>query len=382
MAEADAPLLSPAQRRLVGFALGFGAIVTIFALLALILIGLGRFIGEFSSVIWPIATAGILALILRPVVTIFQNRLKLGRLSAVILLYGLFVLLVAGVLFAFAPAIISQVIDFIAYLPKLWESSLKWGETHFPEWLAVARQHLENPAIKGALETVTQQAQDFVAQLAPSLKQAGASIFGFFGLIASLAIIPVYLFFFLLSGTDDPVKKLPEHLSFLNTDHREDVMFLLREFLGIIVAFFRGQILIGFIMGVLLALGFTLGGLRFGLALGLIVGLLNIVPYLGSILGLSVVIPLALLQEGGGLSLVGLCLGVFVAVQLIEGWLLTPRIMGQQTGLHPVAIIFAVFFWGHAFGGVLGMLLAVPLTAFFVTAWRLARHKYLRKPAT
>ncbi len=376
MAEADSPLLSPAQRRLVGFALAFGAIVAIFGLIGLVFAMLGRFVGEFSSVIWPIATAGILALILRPVVGVFQKHLKLRRLSAVILLYALFVLAVMGVLLAFAPAVISQIIDFIAYLPVLWQNTLKWGEQHFPEWLQIARRYLENPAIKGVLDTLAQQAQDLAAQFAPSLKQAGAGIFSFFGLVASLAIIPVYLFFFLLSGTDDPVKKLPEHLTFLKTEHRDDVLFLLREFLGIIVAFFRGQILIGLIMGVLLAIGFSVGGLRFGLALGLLVGLLNIVPYLGSILGLSVVIPLALLQQGGGLGLVAVCLGVFVAVQLIEGWLLTPRIMGQQTGLHPVAIIFAVFFWGHAFGGVLGMLLAVPLTAFFVTVWRLARKKY------
>ncbi|MDQ5979228.1 MAG: hypothetical protein QG602_2202 [Verrucomicrobiota bacterium] len=376
MAEADTSLFSPAQRKLVGFALAFGAIVAIFGLLGLVFVMLGRFLGEFASVIWPIATAGILALILRPVVGIFQKRLRLRRLSAVILLYALFVLAVTGVLLAFAPAVISQVIDFIAYLPVLWQNTLKWGEQHFPEWLQIARRYLDNPAIKGVLDTLTQQAQDLAAQFAPSIKQAGAGIFGFFGLVASLAIIPVYLFFFLLSGTNDPVKQLSGHLTFLKPAHRDDVLFLIREFLGIIVAFFRGQILIGLIMGALLAIGFSFGGLRFGLALGLLVGLLNIVPYLGSILGLSVVIPLALLQQGGGLSLVAVCLGVFVAVQLIEGWLLTPRIMGQQTGLHPVAIIFAVFFWGHAFGGVLGMLLAVPLTAFFVTAWRLARKKY------
>jgi predicted PurR-regulated permease PerM len=376
MADADPALLSPAQRRLVGFALSFAALVAVVGLIGLVFVGLGRFIGAFSSVIWPIATAAILALILRPVVTIFQRRLKLPRLSAVILLYGLFVLAVTGVLLAFAPAVISQVIDFVAYLPILWQNTLKWGEEHFPDWLAIARRHLENPAIKGALDTVAAQAQDFVAQLAPSLKQAGAGIFGFFGFVASLAIIPVYLFFFLLSGTEDPVKKLPEHLTFLKPEHRDDVVFLIREFLGIIVAFFRGQILIGLIMGALLTTGFSLGGLRFGLALGLLVGLLNIVPYLGSILGLSVVIPLALFQQGGGIGLVGICLAVFVGVQLIEGWLLTPRIMGRQTGLHPVAIIFAIFFWGHAFGGVLGMLLAVPLTAFFVTAWRLLRRKY------
>jgi predicted PurR-regulated permease PerM len=376
MADADPALLSPAQRRLVGFAMSFAALVAVVGLVGLVFVGLGRFIGAFSSVIWPIATAAILALILRPVVSIFQQRLKLPRLSAVILLYGLFVLAVTGVLLAFAPAVISQVIDFIAYLPVLWQNTLAWGEQHFPDWLAIARRHLENPAIKGALDTVAGQAQDFVAQLAPSLKQAGAGIFGFFGFVASVAIIPVYLFFFLLSGNDDPVKKLPEHLAFLKAEHRDDVLFLLREFIGIVVAFFRGQILIGLIMGALLATGFSLGGLKFGLALGLLVGLLNIVPYLGSILGLAVVIPLALFQQGGGIGLVGLCLAVFIAVQLIEGWLLTPRIMGHQTGLHPVAIIFAVFFWGQAFGGVLGMLLAVPLTAFFVTAWRLIRRKY------
>lgn len=373
---ADAtPLLSPTQRKLVGFALSFAAVVGIVFLFGLTFMGLGRFLDAFANVLWPIATAGILALILRPVVGMLHRR-GLRRITSVIVLYGLFLLVVAAVIFAFAPAVISQVVEFIAYLPTLWQNTLQWGEQHFPEWLAFARRHLENPEIQKVFASLTLQAQDLVAQIAPSLKQAGAGIFGLFGFVASLAIIPVYLFFFLLSGTDDPTRKLPEHLPFLNPEHRADVVFLVREFLGIIVAFFRGQILIGLIMGVLLALGFSVAGLRFGLALGIMVGLLNIVPYLGSILGLSVVLPLALLQPGGGMVLVAICIGVFIIVQAIEGWLLTPRIMGEQTGLHPVAIIFAVFFWGQAFGGVLGMLLAVPLTAFFVTAWRLIRRKY------
>lgn len=376
MASEDTPLLTPAQRKLVGFALGFTAVVGIFALAGFSLALAGRFISTFSGVIWPIATAGILALILRPVVTVLQARFRLPRLTAVILLYGLFVLAVAGVLFGFAPAVISQVIDFITYLPTLWQSAVSWGEKQFPEWLALSRGYLENPAIKSAIASLTTQAQDFVTHLAPTLRSAGAGIFGLFGLIASLAIIPVYLFFFLLSSVDDPTRRLPEHLTFLKPDQREDVLFLVREFIGIVAAFFRGQLLIGLIMGVLLALGFSMAGLKFGLALGLIIGLLNIVPYLGSILGLSVALPLALFQPHGGLGLMGGCLAIFIAVQLIEGWVLTPRIMGRQTGLHPVAIIFAVFFWGQAFGGVLGMLLAVPLTAFVVTAWRLVRRKY------
>lgn len=378
MSAPEAPLLTPAQRRLVGTALGFAAIVGIFALSIYTLRMIGAFVAEFSGVIWPIATAGILALILRPVVNLFERSLRGRRLAAVILLYGVVVLVAAGLILAVAPAVISQIVDFFAYLPTLWQKTLAWAESHFPEWLAVARRYLENPSVKAVADSLTQQFQDIIGHIAPTLKSAGAGLFGFFGLVASLAIIPVYLFFFLLSAETDPTRRLESNLPFLRAHHRDDVLFLIREFLSILVAFFRGQLVIGLIMGVLLAIGFSLAGLRFGLALGIIIGLLNIVPYLGSILGLSVALPLALLQpDGGGIGLVALVLAVFVAVQLVEGWFLTPRIMGSQTGLHPVAIIFAVFFWGKALGGILGMLLAVPLTAFFVTAWRLMRRKYL-----
>ena len=373
------PLLTPAQRKLVGFALGFAAICAVGWLIFVLLSGVARFISTFSSVIWPLAVAGIMALVMRPVVTIFEQRLKLKRPVAVLLLYAVFVLLIAGLLVTFLPALVSQIIEFIAYLPKLWEKIVAYGELHFPDWLSLVRPYLDNPTVKAALDGLAQQAQDLLGHLAPTLKSAGAGIFGLFGLVASLAVIPVYLFFFLLSN-NDPTKALPEHLPFLKKEYRDDVVFLIREFLGILVAFFRGQLLIGFIMGVLLATGFTIGGLKFGLAIGLLTGLLNIVPYLGSILGMSVALPLAFLQpDGGGLPLVGICVGVFVAVQAIEGWFLTPRIMGRQTGLHPVAIIVAVFFWGKALGGILGMMLAVPLTAFFVTAWRLVRRNYFSK---
>ena len=80
----------------------------------------------------------------------------------------------------------------------------------------------------------------------------------------------------------------------------------------------------------------------------------------------------------GGIFRLFLVLAVFSAVQAIEGYLLTPRIMGKRTGLHPALIIFAVFFWGVALGGILGMMLAIPLTAFAVVFWRLLKRKYIR----
>ena len=379
--EDASPLLTPPQRRIVGVAISFASLVAIAALAVFTVLMLGRFLAEFSLVIWPIATAGILALMLRPVVTWMVQRLRLRRLAAVIILYGIVLLGFAAVVFAVAPALVSQLIDFISFLPTLWQNTVTWAEQHFPEWIEMGRRHLENPTVRNIVESLSAQAQEFASQIVPTLRRAGAGLFGVFGVIAALAVIPVYLFFFLISGNEDPTRRLPKHLAFLRPSYREDLVFLVREFIGIVVAFFRGQLLIGLIMGVLLAIGFSIAGLKFGLALGIVVGLLNIIPYLGSILGLAVVLPLALLQPEGGFGLMVACIGVFAAVQLVESWLLTPRIMGDQTGLHPVAIIFAVFFWGPALGGVLGMLLAVPLTAFFVTAWRLLRRKYFNDRA-
>jgi predicted PurR-regulated permease PerM len=155
---------------------------------------------------------------------------------------------------------------------------------------------------------------------------------------------------------------------------------LARQFTDILLGYFRGQLLIGGILGVLLAAGFSLAGLKFGLLIGLFVGLLNVVPYLGTMLGLGVALPLAYFQADGGAGRLAAVAVVFLLAQLFEGYWLTPKIMGKTTGLHPMAIIFSIFFWGIALDGLLGMILAVPLTAFFVIFWRLLKVKYLRAP--
>jgi predicted PurR-regulated permease PerM len=127
----------------------------------------------------------------------------------------------------------------------------------------------------------------------------------------------------------------------------------------------------------LFAIGFTLVGLKFGFVLGLLLGFLNIIPYLGSLVGLGINLPLAYFQEGGGWGTVVAVLIVFAIVQVIEAYVLTPRIMGSRTGLHPMAIIVAIFFWGSALDGILGLILAIPITAFLVVFWRLVREKYV-----
>ncbi len=370
--------LNASQRRTVGFALTLAAVCGTGALIILSFIVLGRMVGFFSNVLWPLAVAGVLTLILRPVVDLLVRRLKLRRPAAVVFIYGVVALLLGGILFLLLPPLIDQLLDFITFLPTLWANGNLYIETHYPQWVSLIKRQLANPTVRQLADAGIAEARALLSHTLPSLRAAGGGLLGVGAFVAHVAIIPVYLFFFLLS-TGDPTRNLPNHLPFLKPELRSDLVFLVREFIGIVESFFRGQLLIGLIMGALLALGFTVVGLKFGLFIGLVVGVLNVVPYLGSIIGLAVTVPLAFLQPGGGWQLVGLVLLVKIIVQTIEGWVLTPKIMGARTGLHPVTIIVAIFFWGTAFDGILGMLLAIPLTAFFVTAWRLAKQKYFKK---
>ncbi len=374
-------LLSASQRRIAGFALTLLALLGSAALLIGALILLGRLVGYFSAVLWPLAAAGVLALVLRPVVEVFEKRLRLQRPAAVVLLFGLFLLMVAATFLLVAPPVIDQVLNFIAYAPTLWDDARNYAARHYPMWTQLLKQQMAHPTAQRMVHTLTDQLQGMVTRALPSLHEAAGGLFGLFAFATHVAIVPVYLFFFLLSRRD-PTRKLRGQLPFLSEDVRDDIIFLIREFIAIVESFFRGQMVIGLIMGVLLALGFTLIGLNFGLIIGLILGVLNIVPYLGTIVGVGVTLPLAFFQPDGGWKLVGLVLLVKVIVQCVESWILTPKIMGERTGLHPVAIIVAIFFWGTAFGGVVGMLLAIPLTAFFVTAWRLAKRKYFHAGPT
>jgi predicted PurR-regulated permease PerM len=190
--------------------------------------------------------------------------------------------------------------------------------------------------------------------------------------------MPVY-FVFLLRMPVPSKQGLESLLPFLKADTRADVVYLVNEFGGIMTAFFRGQLLISLIQGVLYAIGFKLIGLQYGVAIGMLMGLLNVVPYLGSLLGLSMALPTAFFQTDGGMPVLAMAGAVIVVVQCIEGYVLTPRIMGDRTGLHPMAIIFAMFFWGTALGGIMGMILAIPLTAFLVVFWRLAKARYIKE---
>ncbi len=269
-----------------------------------------------------------------------------------------------------------QLSDLVSRLPEWWAASVLWVKERAPRVVEFIEnnpylRHLR-ASMEGQQGTIVQGLEAF----GRGALSAGAGVISWVGALLSWVVTPVYFAFILLADTPGKFD-LENHLPFLKEETRKDVAYLFNQFVEIIVAFFRGQLIIAFLQGVLFAIGFSVVGLRYGAVIGLILGFLNIIPYLGSIVGLGTALPLAFFQPGGGIVTVVLVLVVFTIVQLIEGYVLTPKIMGERTGLHPMVIILAIFFWGAALNGITGMILAIPLTAFLVVFWRLAREKYV-----
>ncbi|CAA6677184.1 MULTISPECIES: AI-2E family transporter [unclassified Lentimonas] len=383
MSELPSYTLSPSQKRIIAAGATVLALVLLIATAFGLFVLLQQFIHTFKDVLLPLAIAAILATLLRPIITLAEKHTRLSKTQGIILLYLLVVLAIATTTALLLPIIFRQAADFIESAPTIRDNIFLFLQDKTPaawEWLHAKLGQSPDEYVQNIVATHSDTITAALKALPEKVGIIGGSIGGFigsmFGKVAAYAIIPVYLFF-ILNGERNIWNDLQKQLSFLPNERRDDIVFLCRQFSDILISFFRGQIIIGLLLGIVLAIGFAVVGLKFGIVLGIILGLLNIIPYLGTMLGIITVLPLAYFQDGGGLALIGLCTVVFIIGQLLTDYWFTPRIMGDKTGMGPMLIIFSIFFWGVALGGIMGMVLAIPLTAFFLVFWRLARERYL-----
>lgn len=368
--------LSEKQRQAVRAAVTIVAGFIILLAVAAILWTIGAFFARFSSVFLPVAVAAVLALVFRPMYEFLHERL---RMPAILSLIGVFLALlvpIVGFSWFFGALAVEQIAGLIEAAPETWRRVVGLVQERWPAVVNWYENSSFGQQVRSAVEgqegTLATGLQTGLDAALHGLARVARGI----GTVLTWAVLPVYFGFFLMVEPGRQID-IDQVLPFLKKETRENVHYLGREFVSIMVAFFRGQLIIAFLQGVLFAIGFTLVGLKYGLVLGLALGFLNIIPYLGSIVGLGVAIPLGFFQKDGGLWMIAAVLIVFTIVQMIEGYLLTPKVMGDRTGLHPMAIIIAVFFWGSALSGLAGMILAIPLTAFLVVFWRLAKEKYI-----
>jgi len=200
------------------------------------------------------------------------------------------------------------------------------------------------------------------------LSNSSGKILGFFGVLLGFAMVPIYLYYFLKES--DAIKRgWTDYVPLRASSFKDQVVDTLREVNGYLISFFRGQVLVAFIDGILVGIALTIFQLPYGLLIGVFMAFLGIIPYIGNIICL---IPACIIayfygaNEPFGLSQWGYVIGVlaiFIIVQQINSLVTAPKIVGDSVGLHPMSVIFSMLFWSLLLGGFLGALLAVPLTA-------------------
>ena len=408
------PPPSEKQARVIWLALTGLAFATLVALVVALVWGAGAVLRMLSPVLWPLAIAGVLACLLDPVVDFFEKR-GLARAQAIICVFGIALLILAAVFASVVPQIVSETRQLVSRVPeyrtKLENRFENWstnpppliqkflkrvspaGETSGKASALETNSSVTNsvsgtattsqPATPiGALnEQALQSAKDWLANALPQL---GRWLFGqvgrvasWFGFLAGLALIPVYAFYLLLEqrGIES---SWTNYLPVKDSKFKDELVFVLRSINGYLIAFFRGQVLVAMCDAVLYTVGFLLVGLPYAILIGASALVLTMIPFLGAIILCVTAVVIAVVQFGDWLHPL-LVLGVFAVVQSLEGLVISPRIMGGRVGLHPLAIIIAVMAGTTLLGGLLGGVLAIPLTA--VLRVLLARYVWKKREA-
>jgi predicted PurR-regulated permease PerM len=327
---------------------------------------LGAIVYLLSPVLTPFVVAALFAYLTDPLVDRLERR-GLGRTLAVSLVFLVGSIVFITVLLVLVPFIERQIGNFLTQLP-VW---VDWFQNRATPWLearfGMSLEILDTRQLIDALQANWKEAGGFAATVLGGVSKSGMTVIGW---ALNLVLIPVVAFY-LLRDWD----VLVERIHALIPRSIEPVVSRLASESDVVLgAFLRGQLSVMVALGVFYGVGLWLAGINVGPLIGMIAGLISFVPYLGAIAGVVMGVIAALVQYQDWFHLV-LVLGVFVVGQLIEGYVLVPKLVGDKIGLHPVAVIFAVLAGGELFG-FLGVLLALPVASVVMVVLRYLYARY------
>ncbi len=315
----------------------------------------------------PFLVGILLAYLADPLVDRLE-RAGLSRTWGVVLVFTLFTLLLTLLLLVLVPMLAKQLVRLYELAPQMLDwlqhDALPWVQTR----LGLADGFWKFDKIKAAISGHMGQTTDIVGVI---LSQATASGLALLGWLANLVLIPV-VSFYLLRDWDLMMAKIR---SLLPRQREERVVALAGECHEVLGAFVRGQLMVMVALGVIYASGLMLVGLELGLLIGLLAGLAAIVPYMGFIIGIGAAMIAGLFQFGGDPYPLLAIAAVFMIGQALEGMVLTPLLVDDRIGLHPVAVIFAILAGGELFGFT-GVLLALPVAAVIMVLLRHVHDLY------
>ena len=304
-------------------------------------------------VLTPFFIAFALAYLLDPVTDRLES-LKISRTFAVLVLMAGVFSLVTGIGLLIFPLLKLQAEHLVSNLPNYIAIMQEWMH---PLLGVVGEPEKIQGILNRELLKIGELPLKVISSITSILWGSVAGLFSFILFLANLVIIPVVMFY-LLRDYDLINKKM---LSFVPARTREQVLSLIKEIDGVLADFVRGQLMVGLIMAGLYSIGLFFCGTPMSLFIGSLAGLASLVPYLGLVFGFVPAAILTFMQTQDWVLVFGVA-GVFAVVQGLEGMIITPRIVGEKIGLHPVAIILAVLL-GAEFFGLVGVIVSVPVAA-------------------
>jgi len=326
----------------------------------------------------PIVVAVILAYLLEPVVAKFCAW-GMSRMWAVLLLLALLAAGFSGIVLWVAPSISHQAVTVGQSLPeytargeKLIMSSLEWakGLQHrfTPSGVQDAERSMRDEVwvlvggyVQQLVDWCQQKLPDFLAAGGRFLQQSLGGFLGVAGVAVSLLLVPVFLFFF-LKDADNLARDWRKYIPLPDSSLKTEVASLVEEINNYLIRYFRGQFLVSIIDGALIGAALLIVGLDFALLIGLAVAILALIPYLGILLCWIPAVLIAAAQFSDWTHPL-IVTAIFLGMNNLEGFFISPRIVGESVSLRPFTVILSVLVWSLVLGGLLGALLAVPLTA-------------------
>jgi predicted PurR-regulated permease PerM len=327
----------------------------------------GWLIYLLAPVLTPFVAAGLLAYIGDPLADFLQKR-KMPRTLAVVIVFILTFLFLGLLVLLVGPLATTQIGALFNALPEM---ALQLEEVWLPTVLGWLNLESGNDIGIGAfLSRYGDMVGSWSGKLLLGVGKSGGVLAT---AVISLFLIPI-LTFYMLRDWDSFIS----HLGALVPNSQRDTIFgLARETNDVLGAFLRGQLLVMLALAAIYSLGLTLVGLNFAIAIGVVAGLVSFVPYLGFVIGIGLAGLTVVLEPNPLLNLAGV-IATFIIAQVIEGSFLTPKLVGDRIGLHPVLVIFAVAAGGQLFG-FFGILLALPAAAVLSVLIRFAYHRYLKE---
>ena len=314
----------------------------------------------------PVVLGFFFALFFKPYYQLFRRILHNPTVSLIVMLATVFVPF--GLILWYAGAVlVDQVSNLIAQGPELFRHVTEWFQATFPRFHVLLTQ----------FGVPYDNLGDVYSKYGATALKAGTGALKCLTGIVSALVTLIFFVFFLMTK-ERRGSEIVAQLAFLKPETRGFVATQIDTFVDILVSFFQRQVVICLIEGVMYGAGFWAVGLPYGFLIGFALGVLNLIPFFGSIVCLPIALPMAYFMHGGSLSRLILVLAVWGCGQLLDGYLITPRIQGDKTGLGYAGVIFSFFFWGTLLGPLVGMLLAIPLSAFCVVLWRAVKSTYIR----